>query len=106
MIIGIISEAILDEALKHADRIPLSQEQLREEISKYFPKILPEPQEHYVDRFKMLMLDQGDAHLFATYTEAHCDYLVSLDKHHILALQGKIKGISIVSPGELLRILK
>lgn len=101
--VGIVSETILDEALKHADRIPLSKEQVRGKISRYFPKILPAPQEDSVSRYKRLMLDEGDAHLFATYQEARCDGLVSLDKHHVLALKGKLKGVVIVAPGELIR---
>ena len=31
-----------------------------------------------------------------------CDVLVTLDKKHPLVLQGKIKRVKIVSPGELL----
>lgn len=101
--VGIVSETILDEALNHADRIPLSREQLQKEIGSYFPTILPAPQEHSVSRYKRLMLDEGDAHLFATYQEARCDALVSLDKHHVLALKGKLKGVVVVAPGELIR---
>lgn len=104
--VGIMSETILDEVLKHADRIPLSKDQVREEISQYFPKIFPAPQEDSVSRYKRLMLDEGDAHLFASYREAKCDYLVSLDKHHILKLKEKIKNVAIVSPADLLRLLK
>lgn len=101
-----MSETILDEALKHADRIPLTKEQVREEISRYFPIVLPAPPKETVLRYKRLMLDEGDAHLFASYRKSKCDYLVSLDKHHVLALKGKLKGIIILSPAELLQLLK
>ncbi len=104
-LVGIVSETILDEALKHADRIPLSIDQLREEINRHIPKIFPAPQEESVTRYKRLMLDKDDAHLFASYSETHADYLVSLDKHHVLALKGKLKGITILSPAELLALL-
>lgn len=104
--VGIVSETILDEALKHADRIPLSKEQVREEMSRYFPKIFPAPQEDSVSRYKRLMLDEGDAHLFASYREAKCDYLVSLDKHHVLALKRKLPGCTILAPSELLQRLR
>ena len=68
-LVGIVSETILDEALKHADRIPLSIDQLREEINRHIPKIFPAPQEESVTRYKRLMLDKDDAHLFASYSE-------------------------------------
>ena len=104
--IGIVSETILDEALKHADRIPLSKEQLQKEIGEYFPGVLPAPEEKNVSRYQHIMLDAGDAHLFATYEEARCDYLVSLDKHHVLVLKEKFRGITILAPGELIKVLR
>ena len=98
---GLISETILDELLKHADKIPMDREQLRREVDQYFRNILPAPKKN-VSRYKLSMIDAGDAHLFATYEEAKCNYLVSLDKHHVLALKEKLKEVVIVAPGELL----
>lgn len=105
-IIGIVSETILDELLKHADKIPMDKDLLHREVERYFTPILPAPNDKNVAHFKKDMLDEGDAHLFATYIETHADYLVSLDKHHVLALKGKIKGITILSPAELLVLLR
>lgn len=103
---GLISEAILDELLKHADKIPADRERLCGEIDQYFGNILPAPEEKNVSRYKQFMLDEGDAHLFATYQEARCDALVSLDKHHVLALKGKLPGCTILAPSELLQRLR
>lgn len=103
---GIVSETILDEALKHANKIPLTREQLQKEIKRYFPVVLLAPQEKTVSRYLGRMLDHGDTHLFATCEESHATHLVSLDKHHILVLQGKIPHLSIVSPAQLLNSLK
>lgn len=103
---GLISETILDELLKHADKIPVDRERLRREVDQYFGNILPAPEEKNVSYYKRLMLDAGDAHLFASYREAKCDYLVSLDKHHVLALKGKLKGVTIHSPAEVLKLLR
>ncbi|OGG12452.1 putative toxin-antitoxin system toxin component, PIN family [Candidatus Gottesmanbacteria bacterium RIFCSPHIGHO2_01_FULL_46_14] len=103
---GMISEVILDETLKHADKIPMDRERLKGEIEKYFPKILPAPEKQHVEGYKNRMLDPGDAHLFATCQEAKATYLVSLDKHHVLSLNGKIKGIIILSPKQLLEIMR
>lgn len=103
---ALVSETILDEALKHADKIPMDRKRLKDEIGRYFPKILPAPKENIVSRYKNLMIDPGDAHLFATAKEVHATHLVSLDKHHVLILSGKIPHLSIIPPAELLKKLK
>lgn len=103
---GLISETILDELLKHADKIPIDRDQLRREVNQYFGNILPAPKEINVSRYKQSMIDPGDAHLFATYKEARCDYLVSLDKHHVLSLKGKLQGVMVLAPVELLKALQ
>lgn len=103
---GIISETILDELLKHADKIPMGREQLRHEVVRSFGNILPAPEEKNVSQYKHLMLDHGDAHLFATAKEEHCTHLVSLDKKHVLSLKNKLHPLHIVSPAELILALK
>lgn len=52
------------------------------------------------------MINQGDSHVLASALELDVDYLVSLDKKHILALKGKIKKFAIVSPKELIEKLQ
>lgn len=103
---GIISNIILDEVMRNASQIPMNPEQLKRHIVQKFGDVLPAPEEKTISHYMKYMIDPGDTHLFATYEESKCDYLVSLDKHHVLALQGKIKGVSIVSPNELLNLLK
>lgn len=103
---GLISETILDELLKHADKIPIDRDQLRREVNQYFGNILPAPEEKNVSYYKQLMRDEGDAHLFATYKEAQCDCLVSLDKHHVLSLKGKLQEVIVLAPVELLKTLR
>jgi putative PIN family toxin of toxin-antitoxin system len=105
-IIGIVSETILDELLRHAHKIPMDTELLRRSIDKNFTTIVSAPSEKNVAFYKKFVQDEGDAHLFATYIETHADYLVSLDKHHVLALKGKLKGIAILSPAALLILLQ
>lgn len=52
------------------------------------------------------MIDQGDSHVLASALELDVDYLVSLDKKHILALKNKIKKFAIASPKELIEKLQ
>lgn len=103
---GIISEVILDEACNHAEKIPMNRDELKRGLVRIFGNVLPEPEEKTVSSFKRSMIDPGDAHLFATHKEARCDAIVSLDKHHVLALKGKLPGCTVLAPSELLQQLR
>lgn len=105
-IIGIISEIILDEALRHAEKIGFEKEVLEQSVLAVFNPIIPAPTSESVKIYEKISLDLGDAHVLASYTESKADFLVTLDKKHLLILQGKIKKVTIVSPGELLGLLK
>lgn len=90
---GIISETIQDEVKRHIEKCP-----------DIFKTVAPAPNLALVKKYQKIVTDPGDAHLFATASETKADFLVSLDKKHVLALQGKIKKPKIVSPGELIEI--
>lgn len=49
------------------------------------------------------MIDEGDAHVLATCFENGISCLVTLDKKHLLVLKGKVKGLTILTPGELIK---
>lgn len=102
---GVISEVILDEVCSHAEKIPMDSDDLKRKLVQIFGNVLPEPEEKTVSSYKQFMIDPGDAHLFATHKEARCDAIVSLDKHHVLALKGKLPGCTILAPSELLHRL-
>jgi len=74
--------------------------------AKIFQKIYPAPKKSNVLFFYEKVIDCGDAHVLACARETKADFLVSLDKKHILILKGKIKKLKIVSPGELIEIIK
>lgn len=99
---GLISEIILDEALRHSDKIGLNQDLAREKILKIFTKISIAPKETSVLKFKDLITDPGDAHVLASSKELKVGYLVSLDKKHILSLQNEVGDFKIVSPKQLI----
>lgn len=100
---GLISQLILDEVIRHADKINLDQNTARQKAENIFgSNISPAPLEQNVETYSSKVSDPGDAHVLASYKEENCDALVTLDKKHLLILQGKIKGINIFSPGEFL----
>jgi len=97
---GIISEVVLDEIRRHADKINLTPKTLEKKIGE-FVVILPAPPENI--KYRRIVKDFGDIHLFSSSEEIKVDYLVSLDKKHVLSLVKKIKKFKILSPGELIR---
>lgn len=101
---GVISEIILDEILRHADKFDLSRQAVDEYCRKTFTKLFPPPTAKIVRRYKGIVIDEGDTHILATCEEEGIKYLVTLDKKHLLILKGKIKGLNILTPGELIEI--
>lgn len=93
-IVGVISETILDEVNRHVPG-----------HTNIFEIIAPAPNANIVRKRQQIVVDPGDAHLLATADETAPDFLVSLDKKHILLLRSKIKKPKIVSPKELIEIL-
>jgi|SRR3989338_4331021 len=98
---GVISELILEEAVRHADKIGLSVEEMRAKSKSIF-EISPAPGEEIVEVYKRVVIDFGDAHVLAAAVTEKCNVLVTLDKKHLLVLKGKVKGVRILSPGELI----
>lgn len=101
---GIVSEPILDEVLRNAQKLGFEKENLAEKIIKIF-NIQQEPKEKIVNQFKGIVLYFGDAHVLASSRESKSDYLVTLDQKHLLVLKNKIKEFKVVTPGELIKII-
>lgn len=105
-IIGVISEVVLDEVLTHAEKLNLNKTSVETLMLTLFFPIRPAPEQRVVNVYSTIVIDQGDAHILASSGDAHADFLVTLDKKHLLILQHTIKKIHIVSPGELLEQLR
>jgi len=103
---AVISEIIIDEVLRHALKIKIKRYILQKRINATFSNISESPDEKSVRKFGKIVTDLGDAHVLASCNELGVDYLVTLDKKHILVLKEKIRKYKIVTPGELLQILK
>ncbi len=101
---GFISEVVLDEVLKHVVKVGLTEKLVMEKLKVVAMKIAPAP-EKVGNKYFGMVKDLGDIHLFVSAEFLKVDYLVSLDKKHVLSLVGKIKKFGIVSPGELIEKL-
>ncbi len=102
---GIISEIIFHEVLKNASKTGFNELIVKKKVENIFPVVIKKPDSNIVDKFKNKIIDQGDAHILASAKEVGADYLVSLDKKHILILKNKIKNFIILSPGDLIEKL-
>lgn len=105
LINGTISEVILDEILRHSGKFDISKNDIFNYTGNIFKKVLVAPSEIYVKKCGNKVIDEGDAHILATCLENNIPYLVTLDKKHLLVLKGKIKGLTILTPGELIKML-
>ena len=102
---GLISEIIFDEVLRHSGKFNISKDNIFNYTANIFNKVLVAPSESYVRKCSKKVVDEGDAHILATCLENSIHYLVTLDKKHLLVLKGKIKSLTILTPGELINML-
>ncbi|MBI4035303.1 MAG: PIN domain-containing protein [Candidatus Chisholmbacteria bacterium] len=102
---GVISEIIFDEVNRQADKLGMNLKQVIKKISQTIAFTAPVPSGRLVNKYKQVVVDQGDAHVLASAQATKSKFLVTLDKKHILSLKSKIKKLKIVSPGELITIL-
>lgn len=103
---GIISEVIFDEILRHSEKLGLEKSPVQQKVARVFKEVLLAPKELQVDKYSKIVMDIGDAHVLASATGSKSKYLVTLDKKHLLVLKGKIRGLTILTPGELIAKLR
>lgn len=102
---GAISELILDEVLRHTDKIGRSQYAIEKKVRTIFSPIFPTPSLALVNIWKKLVIDIGDAHVLASAYSIKCNFLVTLDRKHLLILQEKVRKFKIVTPKQLILYL-
>ena len=98
---GLISEIVLDEILRNAQKIGFERIKLNKKIKEIF-QIRTAPKPETVDQFKQISINFGDAHVLASCQEEKVDYLVTLDQKHLLILYDKIKTFKILTPGQII----
>ncbi len=98
---GILSEVVLDEIRRNLIKINTTTVKAKQMILS-FKQVKPAPANSLVKKYQRLVIDQGDGHVLASAEESGAKYLVSLDKHHILALAKKITKFRIVNPKQLI----
>ena len=94
----------MDEVQRNIDKVGLRKKDIKR-IVEIFQRICSEPKKSTVLSFYKLIVDCGDAHVLASAKEEKAEFLVSLDKKHILILRNKIRKVKIVSPADLIKRL-
>lgn len=102
--IQITSQTAIDEVKKHTEKINKSVWEIDQFIKN--SNILVR-QRITISETKYLvgLVDSKDAHLIAAARLTDCDYLITLDKKHLLKkdIKNKFNPLKIVNPEELLR---
>ena len=99
---GIISEIVVDEIRKHADRVGITADYVEKVVHTTGLKISPAPGKDKTLAYEKRVIDAGDAHILSSSDENKVKYLVTLDKKHLLVLKDKIQKFKIVSPKEFI----
>ena len=81
----------MDEVMRHVEKFDFASW-----------KLAGVPHEETVKKYNRIVIDEGDSHVLASCEEEKVKYLVTLDKKHLLTLKGKITGLEILTPGELI----
>lgn len=106
-IMASVSEMVLQEVLRNIKR------KLPEKVLIQFLKYLAESNFTKIDfegESEILqyqgITDTKDLHIIAATYKANADYLITLDKKHLLNIKGKTLPFNIVTPGEFLKLKK
>lgn len=106
LIIGITSQTVIEEVLeeKHLPKIKRSRSEIEEFITKSGLIIRRAITSEDIALYQGI-ISIDDAHLIAGSKLTKCEYLVTLDKKHLLAadIREKFLPLNIVSPKELLQ---
>lgn len=104
-ITGIVSEIVLDEVTRKSTRVGITPSVAKKKLIEFHPQFLLAPAALAIKKFEKVVVDAGDAHVLASADQAKTDYLVTLDRKHLLVLTGKMKAFRIVSPKQLIEQL-
>jgi putative PIN family toxin of toxin-antitoxin system len=103
-ITSVVSELIVNEVLRKSEVIGVDKNTIEKVIKTSF-QVTKAPTKTAVNKYRKIVNDPDDAHVLASSKESGCNYLVSLDKKHILSLKEKIKDFNIVNTKELIEII-
>ncbi|MDA1316975.1 MAG: putative toxin-antitoxin system toxin component, PIN family [bacterium] len=106
-IVGITSQTVIDEILSHQSKLNKTEQEIFECITTHKILVRNAILLNDIESLAHLMIDKDDAHVFVGAVQTGSDYLVSLDKKHILipTITAQFPNLHICSPKALLTIL-
>lgn len=102
-VVGVASQTVVDEVEEHSLKIRKSRREIRKFIQENSIMVRERIDELELEPFKNLIEDE-DIHVAVGARLTKCDYLVTLDKKHLLRIEVKklLKPIKVVAPKEIL----
>lgn len=100
----ITSQTVIDEVKDHTEKIGKSFQEIDQFIKNKNILVRKRMISSEIESWEGL-IDRTDAHLVAGANLTNCDYLITLDKKHLLKedIKNKFKPLKIMNPEELLQ---
>lgn len=100
----ITSQTVIDEVKDHSEKIGKSAQEIDRFIKEHSVIVRQRMNKLEIKPFGELV-DESDAHLIAGSKLTEADFLVTLDKKHLLKrdIKNRFKPLNIVNPEDLLR---
>ncbi len=96
-ILAIVSQTVVLEVLEHKEKIGKTEIEINDFVIQN--KIVVREEISYEEAGEYFeSVEKDDAHLVAGAKLTKCDYLISLDKKHVLSLNDKFSPLKITDP--------
>lgn len=104
----IATPLIINEVNRHLSKLKLQSKQLKTLLNRRIICLVKDPDEAIISRCRRLTADPDDAHVLAGAILANANFLLSLDKKHVLTKRVKkhLFPIRVFSPEQFWQSLK
>ena len=107
-LIVLTTPRVIEEVDRHLDKLHIAPDQLHRLLSDKIVRLVADPNEETIKKFRRIIKDPDDAHVLAGAVMSGADLLLSLDKKHILApnVEKALRPMSVKSPKSFWRELQ
>lgn len=91
---------VIEEVVRHIGKLHIAPDQLHRLLTAKIVQLLANPNEEMIQKFRRIVKDPDDAHVLTGAALSGANFLLSLDKKHILApsVQKTLFPMCIKSP--------